>query len=238
MFSIEDLKVKIFADGADLLSIMKANEKPFIKGFTTNPTLMRKAGVSSYESFSRELLHKISDKPVSLEVFADDEKEIFKQAKKINSWGANVFVKIPVTNTNGDFMGGTLKALSSEGIPLNITAMMTTDQVYQVMEATEKNCPLIFSVFAGRIADTGRDPVSCMKECLSIISSNSNAELLWASPRELYNIFQANEIGCHIITVGDSILDKVGLIGKNLDEYSLETVVTFFEDAKASGFEL
>ena len=134
-------------------------------------------------------------------------------------------------------MGGTLKALSSE-FPLNITAMMTTEQVYQVMEATEKNCPLIFSVFAGRIADTGRDPVSCMKECLSIISSNSNAELLWASPRELYNIFQANEIGCHIITVGDSILEKVGLIGKNLDEYSLETVVTFFEDAKASGFEL
>ena len=238
MLSIKDLKVKIFADGADLLSIMKANKMPFIKGFTTNPSLMRKAGVSSYEDFSRELLQKINDKPVSLEVFADDERRIVKQAKKINSWGENVFVKIPVTNTNGDFMGGVLKELSSEGIPLNITAMMTSEQVYQVMNVTEQNCPLIFSVFAGRIADTGRDPVSCMKECLSIISSNSNAELLWASPRELYNIFQANEIGCHIITVGDSILDKIGLIGKNLDEYSLETVVTFFEDAKASGFEL
>ena len=238
MLSIKDLKVKIFADGADLLSIMKANKMPFIKGFTTNPSLMRKAGVSSYEDFSRELLQKINDKPVSLEVFADDERRIVKQAKKINSWGKNVFVKIPVTNTNGDFMGGVLKELSSEGIPLNITAMMTSEQVYQVMNVTEQNCPLIFSVFAGRIADTGRDPVSCMKECLGIISSNSNAELLWASPRELYNIFQANEIGCHIITVGDSILDKIGLIGKNLDEYSLETVVTFFEDAKASGFEL
>lgn len=238
MLSIKDLKVKIFADGADLLSIMKANKMPFIKGFTTNPSLMRKAGVSSYEDFSRELLQKINDKPVSLEVFADDERRIVKQAKKINSWGENVFVKIPVTNTNGDFMGGVLKELSSEGIPLNITAMMTSEQVYQVMNVTEQNCPLIFSVFAGRIADTGRDPVSCMKECLSIISSNSNAELLWASPRELYNIFQADEIGCHIITVGDSILDKIGLIGKNLDEYSLETVVTFFEDAKASGFEL
>ena len=152
--------------------------------------------------------------------------------------GRKCFCKNTCYKYQRRFYGGTLKALSSEGIPLNITAMMTTEQVYQVMEATEKNCPLIFSVFAGRIADTGRDPVSCMKECLSIISSNSNAELLWASPRELYNIFQANEIGCHIITVGDSILEKVGLIGKNLDEYSLETVVTFFEDAKASGFEL
>ena len=232
------MNTKIFCDIADISSIKKFNNKSIVKGFTTNPSLMRKAGAKDYKSYSKKILKSCKNKPISLEVFADDEREIFKQAKKINSWGKNVFVKIPVTNTNGDFMGGVLKELSSEGIPLNITAMMTSEQVYQVMNVTEQNCPLIFSVFAGRIADTGRDPVSCMKECLGIISSNSNAELLWASPRELYNIFQANEIGCHIITVGDSILDKIGLIGKNLDEYSLETVVTFFEDAKASGFEL
>ena len=238
MSSIEELNIKIFADGADLSSIIKANEKPFVKGFTTNPSLMRIAGVESYEGFAKTVLSKIPDKPVSFEVFADDEEEILKQARKIYSWGSNVFVKIPITNTKGNSMCDVLKQLSSERIPLNVTAMMTSKQVSDVIDATVGDSSLICSVFAGRIADTGVDPILCMKECLSIMKPNPNAELLWASPRELINIYQADEIGCHIITIGNSILEKFHLIGKDLYEYSLETVSTFFDDAKDSGYKI
>ena len=236
MKSIKDLKIKIFADGADLNSINKLSSMDLVSGFTTNPSLMRKAGVEDYEQFSKNVLSIIGNRSLSLEVFADDFSEMKNQARAIASWGKNVAVKIPVMTTKGEFTGPVIEALSKEGITLNVTAIMTVEQVEKVILVSDDKSHLICSVFAGRIADTGRDPVLHMEKCLRLTRSRDNSELLWASPREVYNIFQANEIGCEIITVGHDILKKIDLFGKDLNEYSKETVQTSFTDAKNSGF--
>lgn len=236
---MNNLTVKIFADGASLDAIRELRKNPFVKGFTTNPSLMRKAGVQDYEKFSKELLSIVTDLPVSLEVFADDEASILEQARKIASWGKNVYVKIPVSTTNGTFLGDVIRKLSQQGIPMNITALMTLDQVKDTLECLDPKVPNIISVFAGRIADTGRDPLETMIACRkAIVGSGKNAELLWASPRELYNVIQADQMGCEIITVDKSILDKLSLLGKDLMEYSRETVQMFYKDAMASAYQL
>jgi transaldolase len=235
---VEDLKIKIFADGADLKGILEMHANPRIAGFTTNPSLMRKAGVTDYEAFARKLLETVTDRPISFEVFADDFPTMIEQGRAIASWAGNVHVKVPVTNTKGDFTGPVLRALSSEGIELNVTAIFTTQQVRAVADALEPSVPAIVSVFAGRIADTGVDPVPHMRECKKILAARPQAELLWASPRELLNIFQADEIGCHIITCTNDMIAKLDLVGKDLDEYSRETVQTFHRDAMASAFSI
>ncbi len=231
-----DLKIKIFADGADYDSIMKLYAEPYIKGFTTNPTLMRKAGIDDYEAFGRKILAAIPDRPISLEVFADDFASMEKQARVIAGWGSNVNVKIPVTNTQGEFAGELIHRLSSEGIELNVTAILSLGQVKRVAEALSPDTPAIVSVFAGRIADTGVDPEPLMAEALNILKSRPKAELLWASPRELLNIFQADKIGAHIITVSHDLLKKLDNVGYDLESYSLDTVKMFYNDAKASKF--
>jgi transaldolase len=218
MPTIEQLKIKLFCDGADFDSILAMYKVPYIKGFTTNPTLMRKAGITDYETFGRKVLAAVPDRPVSLEVFADDLENMEIQAGKIATWGSNVNIKIPVTNTKGEFTGPLLKTLSKKGVVLNITALMTVDQVAQVAECLDPNTPSIISVFAGRIADTGVDPVPIMSECLAALKDHPKAELLWASPRELLNVFQADEIGCHIITATPDVLAKLKLVGKDLTE--------------------
>lgn len=238
MPTLKDLRVKIFADGADLDGIVKMYANPVIRGFTTNPTLMRKAGVSDYEAFARKVLAAVPDRPVSFEVFADDFAEMEKQARVIASWGKNVNVKIPVTNTKREFAGALIKKLSAEGVVLNITAILTLDQVRKVAESLAPGTPAIVSVFAGRAADTGVDPVPMMAEAARILKSKPKAELLWASPRELLNLFHADAVGCHIITVTNDVLGKLSLIGKNLDDYSLETVQMFFRDAAAAGYSI
>jgi transaldolase len=234
--SVDQLTIKIFADGADLQGIKEAASQPLVKGFTTNPTLMRQAGVSDYKRFALEVLRLIPDQPVSFEVFADDFPTMEAQGREIASWGANVYVKVPVTNTKGEFAGPLMTRLSSAGIKLNVTAIMTDVQVGRVAAALAKKTPAIVSVFAGRIADTGRDPVLVMRKAVALLKDRPDAELLWASPRELLNIFQADEIGCHIITVTGDILRKLALVGKNLDHYSLETVATFYRDALSAAF--
>jgi transaldolase len=234
----KDLKIKIFADGADLKSIVEMQKNSLIAGFTTNPTLMRKAGITDYEGFARKLLGSITDRPVSFEVFADDFPTMISQGRVIASWGKNVNVKVPVMNTKGEFSGAVVRALVAEGVELNVTAVMSPAQVRAIAKLLDPTVPAIVSVFAGRIADTGIDPVPLMRECKEILASRPNAELLWASPRELLNIFQADEAGCHIITVSHELLAKLSLIGKDLDEYSLETVQMFHRDAAASGFEI
>ena len=236
MPSLADLRVKIFADGADLDGIAKMYANPLIKGFTTNPTLMRKAGISDYEAFARKVLTVVPDRPVSFEVFADDFDAMEKQARVIASWGKNVNVKIPVTNTKREFAGSLIRKLSADGIVLNITAILTVDQVRQVAENLAPGTPAIVSVFAGRVADTGVDPVPMMTECAKILKSRPKAELLWASPRELLNLFHADSVGCHIITVTNDVLAKLPLIGKDLGGYSLETVQMFYRDATAAGY--
>lgn len=236
MNKLNGLKVKIFADGADFDGIMKMYANPMIKGFTTNPTLMRKAGISDYESFARKLLAAVPDRPVSLEVFADDFPEMIRQGKAIASWGKNVNVKIPVMNTKREFTGPVIRELSAAGVTVNVTAIMTAKQVREVTDCLAAATPAIVSVFAGRIADTGVDPVPLMTECVSILKSKPKAELIWASPRELLNVFQADAIGCHIITVTNDVLAKLALVGKNLDDYSLETVEMFRKDAVAAGY--
>lgn len=233
-----DLKVKIFADGADLERILALYANPLIKGFTTNPTLMRKAGISDYESFAKQVLTKITDRPVSFEVFADDFPTMIAQGRRIASWGKNANVKIPVTNTKGEFAGPVLEALSKEGVILNVTAIMTPEQVEKVGACLRADVPAIISVFAGRVADTGVDPMPLMRECLARLADRPKAELLWASPRELLNIFQADEVGCHIITATSDVLAKLTLVGKDLDAYSLETVKMFFNDAAAAGYSI
>lgn len=238
MPTLKDLRVKIFADGADLDGIVKMYANPVIRGFTTNPTLMRKAGIADYEAFARKVLAAVPDRPVSFEVFADDFAGMEKQARVIASWGKNVNVKIPVTNTKREFAGALIKKLSAEGIVLNITAILTLDQVRKVGESLAPGTPAIVSVFAGRAADTGVDPVPMMAEAARILKSKPKAELLWASPRELLNIFHADAVGCHIITVTNDVLGKLSLIGKNLDDYSLETVQMFFRDAAAAGYSI
>lgn len=236
MKTVSDLKVKIFADGADKAGMLEMYAKPYISGFTTNPTLMRKAGITDFEAFAREMLQLIPDRPISVEVFADEFTEMERQAEKIASWGPNVYVKIPVTNTRAESSAPLIKRLAAKGIRLNVTAMMTTAQVLEVCAALEGGAPSCVSIFAGRIADTGRDPLPLMVEALDVLAAYPNVELIWASPRELLNVFQADEIGCHIITVTNDILAKLALVGKDLTEYSLETVKMFHSDAGKAGF--
>ena len=236
MMDVTKLAVKLFADGADLDGIREMAANPLIAGFTTNPTLMRKAGVNDYRRFALDVLAIVPDKPVSFEVFADDFSEMEQQAFEIASWGKNVNVKIPVTNTRGEFAGPLVGRLSDAGVQVNVTAIMTLDQVARITDRLAPGTPGIVSVFAGRIADTGRDPVPLMAEAVRILRSKPKAELIWASPRELLNIFQANAVGCQIITATNDILKKLALVGKDLDDYSLETVEMFYRDAKAAGF--
>jgi transaldolase len=236
--NLSNLKVKIFADGADLSGMKEMYAKSYIKGFTTNPTLMRKAGIQDYKAFAKEVISAIPDRPISFEVFADDFASMEAQGLEIASWGKNVNVKIPVSNTKGEFAGPVIKSLSRAGVQLNVTAIMTLDQVQKVVDNLAAETPAIVSVFAGRIADTGVDPVPHMKKAVEILKSKPKAELIWASPRELLNIFQADEIGCHIITVTNDILKKLDLLNKDLDKYSLETVEMFYKDAKAAGYDI
>ena len=235
---ISKLKVKIFADGADKSGMIDMYKKPFIKGLTTNPTLMRKAGVSDYEAFSRDILSLIKDKPLSLEVFSDNFEEMERQAMKIAGWGDNVYVKIPITNTKRETCYALVKRLSNAGVKLNVTAIMTLAQVRDVVAVLNPIVPSYVSVFAGRIADTGADPVPLMAAAVEMIKVNPLAELIWASPRELLNVFQADAIGCQVITVTNDILKKLELVGYDLDEYSLDTVKMFYNDAVAAGFSL
>jgi len=236
MPALEELRVKLFADGANLASITELASNPFIKGFTTNPTLMRKAGVADYRAFARDVLAVVTDRPVSFEVFSDEAPEMERQALAIASWADNVYVKIPVTNTQGEFSGPLIRRLSEAGVHLNITAVMTPGQVAQVTACLAMDTPSCVSVFAGRIADTGRDPVPLMAEAVQILRGRPKAELIWASPRELLNIFQAEAIGCHIITATSDILAKLPLIGNDLLAFSLETVQMFRQDAVNAGF--
>lgn len=233
---VERLKVKIFADGADLAGMLALARQPYIKGFTTNPTLMRKAGVSDYGAFAREVLDAIRDRPISFEVLSDEFPEMERQAREIARWGSNVYVKIPVMNTRREPSYDLIRHLSHDGLKLNVTAMMTLDQIKAVTESLADGAPSCMSVFAGRIADTGRDPVPLMAEALRIVAAAPLAELIWASPRELLNVFHADSIGCHIITVTHDILSKFATLGKSLDEYSWETVKMFRDDAVKAMF--
>lgn len=230
--------IKLFADGADINGIRDMAAKDYIGGFTTNPTLMRKAGIADYEGFARRVLAAIADRPVSFEVFADDPEEMVRQGKAIGAWGPNVNVKIPVTTTSGEFCGPVIGELSRAGIVVNVTAVMTLDQVRRIVDHLAPETPALISIFAGRIADTGRDPVPLMQEALRIMQARPRAELIWASPRELLNIFQADAIGCHIITVTNDLLAKLSLVGKDLDEYSLDTVKMFRRDAVAASYRI
>ena len=236
--SVEELRVKIFADGADLRGILQMCAHPWIKGFTTNPTLMRKAGVTDYREFARQALAAIRDRPISFEVFSDDFSEMERQAHEIASWGSNVFVKIPITNTRGESSLDLCRRLSRAGLRLNVTALMTLDQVRAAVDAVADAPAVTISIFAGRIADSGVDPVPVMAEALSILAADPKLELIWASPREVLNIVQAHCIGCHIITVTHDILAKLNLLGKDLTQFSLETVRMFHRDAAASGYAL
>jgi transaldolase len=228
--------VKIFADGADLEAILELADQPHIAGFTTNPTLMRQSGVTDYEGFARKLLERVTDRPVSFEVFADAPDEMLRQARLIASWGSNVYVKIPVTDTRGTSTAAVVRELSDSGVHLNVTALMTMTQVEVVTAAVAGGPGAVISVFAGRVADTGRDPVPLMRAALETMSPYPELELLWASPREILNVQQADEIGVHIITVTHDLLRKLGLLGKDLDDFSLETVRMFHNDAATAGF--
>jgi len=238
MKQINDLKVKIFADGADKAGMLEMYSKPYIKGFTTNPTLMAKAKIADYKAFAQDILKAIPDRPISFEVFSDEFKEMERQAHEIASWGGNVYVKIPVTNTRGASASDLVRRLSHSGVKLNITAILTLTQVCEIAECVLGGAPSCISVFAGRIADTGRDPIPLMAAAVELLRPNPRAELIWASPRELLNIFQADALGCHIITVTNDILKKVALIEKDLIEYSLETVKMFYDDACKAGYRL
>ena len=236
MKTIEKLKVKIFADSADLDGILRLCRTSYIAGFTTNPTLMSKSGVTDYEKFSRQVLEHVVDHPISFEVFSDEFDEMKRQARKIASWGKNVYVKIPITNTRRESSLDLVHLLALEGMQLNVTALMTLEQVQAASNVLGSHAPAYISVFAGRIADTGCDPVPIMKEAVEIMSQHNTQQLVWASPRELLNIFQADEIGCHVITVTDDILQKLSFVGKNLDEVSLDTVKMFHGDAVKAGY--
>ena len=236
MKRIEELRVKIFADGADLPSLLALAGQPYIKGFTTNPTLMHKAGVTDYRGFARDVLAQIRDRPISFEVFDDEFEGMEHQAREIATWGPNVYVKIPVTNTRREPAYELIRRLSGDGIQVNVTALMTLDQVRRVLSAVKGGAPSCVSVFAGRIADTGRDPVPLMAEAIEILRAEPRAELIWASPRELLNVFQADAIGCHIITVTPDILKRLDLVGRDLDDFSLDTVRMFHDDAQRAGF--
>lgn len=238
MKTMNDLRIKIFADGADEKGIAELAANPMIKGYTTNPTLMRAAGVSDYEAFAHRVLKVVTEAPISFEVFADEWDEMERQARKITTWGKNVFVKIPITNTKGDSAARLMHRLALDGIRLNITGMLTVEQVRTSAACLANGPECIISVFAGRIADTGIDPIPLMCEALEVMRPHPNLELLWASPRELLNIVQADAIGCHIITVTHELLKKLPILGKDLEEYSLDTVKMFHRDAQAAGFAL
>jgi len=238
MKKVEDLKVQIFADGADKAGMLEMHAKPYIKGLTTNPTLMKKAGITDYRAFCKDILAHINDKPLSFEVFSDDFAEMERQAMEIASWGDNVYVKIPATNTKQETCYALVKKLGAQNIKMNVTALMTLTQVREVVAALNPNVPSYVSVFAGRIADTGRDPVPIMAAAVEMLKLAPAAELIWASPRELLNIFQADEVGCHVITVTNDLLSKLPLVGYELSSYSLDTVKMFYRDALAAGFQL
>lgn len=234
----KELTVKIFADGADLDEILRLNKNSLIKGFTTNPTLMRKSGIRDYKKFASEVLKHVTNKPVSFEVFADDAKEIIAQSRTIASWGNNVYVKIPALKTTGSSNAKVVEELASLGIKVNITALMTVERVHEFSRVLNPDIPSFISIFAGRIADTGRDPVPILEESIALLKNNINAEVIWASPRESLNVVQANAIGCHVITATSEILAKIEKFGYPLEKYSLDTVKMFFQDAQASGFKL
>ena len=238
MREIENLKVKIFCDGADKTEMLDMNNKTFIKGFTTNPSLMKKTKIKNYQVFAKDILSIIKEKPISFEVFSDDFSDMERQAMEITSWADNVYVKIPITNTKKESSKELIKRLSEKKVKLNITAIMTLDQVKTVVSVLNDKVPSIISVFAGRIADTGRDPIPLMNDCLKEMKINSKSELLWASPRELLNIIQADQMGCHIITVTKDIIKKLQFISYNLEEYSLDTVKLFYKDAAEAGFKI
>jgi transaldolase len=238
MKTIEDLQVKIFADGADVKGMVEMYGKPFVRGFTTNPTLMRKAGITDYRAFAREVLDRIPDRPISFEVFSDDFPEMERQAREIASWGANVNVKIPVTNTQGEPSYPLIRSLARAGIKLNVTAVFTLEQVRDVVASLDPKTPAFVSVFAGRIADTGRDPMPLMAAAHALVHTLPHAELIWASPRELLNVFHAEAVGCDIITVTNDVLAKLTNVGKDLAQFSLETVQMFRTDAVKAGFKL
>ena len=238
MKKLDGLRVKIFADGADKSAMIEMHAKSYIKGLTTNPTLMKKAGITDYRAFCKDILLHIKDKPLSFEVFSDDFDEMERQATEIASWGDNVYVKIPVMNTARQTSYQLIKRLTSEGIKVNVTALMTLAQVRDVVAVLEPTVPSYVSVFAGRVADTGVDPVPLMSAAVELLKIAPAAELIWASPRELLNILQADNIGCHVITVTSDILNKLKLIGYDLDDYSLDTVKMFFNDAVSAGFKL
>jgi len=238
MKKINGLKIKIFSDGANLAEMIDMNKKEFIHGMTTNPSLMKKAGIKDYKKFAKDVLNEIKIKPISFEVFSDDFLEMEKQAFDIASWAKNVYVKIPITNTKKESSISLIKNLAKKNIKLNITAIMTLDQVKSVISVLNSQTPSIISVFAGRIADTGRDPIPLMKECLNVMKVNPKSELLWASSRELLNIFQADDIGCHVITVTKEIISKLKLLNYDLSEYSLDTVKGFYKDAMDAKFKI
>jgi len=238
MPSVADLKIKLFADGAEKKSMLELYANPLIQGFTTNPTLMRKANIADYQAFALDTLAAIPDRPVSFEVFADDFSEMERQATLIDSWGPNVYVKIPVTNMQRESACPLINKLSHRGVKVNVTAILTLEQVREVVCALEGGAPSYVSVFAGRIADTGIDPVPMMAETVRIARRHPGMEVIWASPRELLNVFQADSIGCHVITATPDVLKKLALVGKDLAEYSLETVRMFGDDAARSGFSL
>jgi transaldolase len=236
MSNIDQLKIKLFADGADLAQISRLAADPRIKGFTTNPTLMRKAGIADYAAFARDALRIVAPRPISFEVFADDLPEMKRQARIISGWGENVFVKLPITNTKRESTAPLVTELSAQGVRVNVTAILTLDQVKEMAIALDVKTPSNVSIFAGRIADTGRDPVPLVAEARKILSGKPNVEIIWASPRELLNIWHADGAGCHIITVTSDILGKLALYGKDLGAYSLDTVRMFHDDAKSAGY--
>ena len=235
---LTDLRTKIYADGADLEGILAFANDPRISGFTTNPTLMRKAGISHYENFARSLLEQISTHPISFEVFADEESEMRRQALMIRDWAPNVYVKIPVTTTRGEPLTELVRELSNDGVQVNVTCLFTLSQVEAVTAALREGAPSNISIFAGRIADTGIDPLPLVNEALHVMADAPRAECIWASTREVFNIFQANSIGCHIITVTHDVLNKLGGVGRDLEAYSLDTVRMFHRDAEAAGYKL
>lgn len=236
MRNVDELRVKLFADGADKAGMLEMYRHPLIKGFTTNPTLMRKAGVVDYVAFAREMLREIPDRPISFEVFADDFDGMERQALEISSWGENVYVKIPVTNTKDGSSSELLRRLTRAGVKVNVTALMTVEQVRQVSQDLAGGPHCYISVFAGRIADTGRDPIPIMASAVETLRPYQNLELIWASPRELLNIYQADSVGCHVITATNDILKKLIQVGKDLNQLSLETVQMFYEDARRAGY--
>ncbi len=232
------LKVKLFADGAEKAGMLEMYQNPLISGFTTNPTLMKKAGVSDYKAFAKDILSHIPDKPISFEVFSDEFDEMERQALDIASWGENIYVKIPITNTKGESCVPLITTLSEKEVKVNVTAMFTVQQVQSVIPGLSKGPGSYVSVFAGRIADAGLDPLPIMREVLGLIKDYPDIELIWASPRELYNVVQANDIGCDIITATNSILKKLPSLGKDLNQFSLETVQMFYDDASEAGYTL